>query len=58
MKKSYIAPEFSIEEIDFENMMAASKFDVLGGDTQSIEVTDEEYEGEFSVKQSEFLWDE
>ena len=58
MKKKYIIPLTTIETIGSEMMLAASKFDI-NADSQVITPTNEEYDGEFSVKGSglEQEWD-
>jgi hypothetical protein len=54
MKKTYITPLMEVENLEAEQIMAASRFDVSQS-SQSITLTEEEYEGEFSAK--EFDWD-
>ncbi len=54
MKKTYIAPLMEVENLEAEQMMAASKL-VQGQSSQSITFTEDEYNSEFSAK--EFAWD-
>lgn len=54
MKKSYITPQTIVELAQCEMLIAASQLDVNSGDSQSITVTDEEYNDEFSVKEYAF----
>ena len=50
MKKIYIQPQTIVEFAQCEMLIAASMLDINKGDSQSITVTDDEYDGEFSVK--------
>lgn len=50
MKKTYITPQTTIEVIENETMLAASRFELSNGDPQSIETTEDEYDGEFCTK--------
>jgi hypothetical protein len=54
VKKTYITPQTLIEVAECEMLIAASMLDINNGDSQSITVTDDEYEGEFSVKEYSF----
>ena len=54
MKKIYIQPQTIVELAQCEMLIAASVLDINSGDSQSITVTDDEYEGEFSVKEYSF----
>ena len=54
MKKVYIQPQTIVELAQCEMLIAASKLNIDNGDSQSITVTDDEYEGEFSVKEYSF----
>ena len=54
MKKIYIQPQTIVELAQCEMLIAASMLDINNGDSQSITVTDDEYEGEFSVKEYSF----
>ena len=55
MKKRYIQPQTRVEHAQCEMLLAASLLDQSIGN-QSVTPTDDEYNGEFAVK--EFLWDE
>ena len=54
MKKTYITPQTTVEVLENETMLAASKFEVTGNsipaDVQQIETTPTEYESEFCTK--------
>ena len=50
MKKSYITPETMVIVMAMSQMLAASRF-TTGSDTQDIILTDEEFDGEFGVKE-------
>ena len=50
MKKTYILPQMEVEIVETEQMMAQSQFDSTKN-SQSIKLTDEEYSGEFCVKE-------
>ena len=54
MKKIYIQPQTIVELAQCEMLIAASMLDINNGDSQSITVTDDEYDGEFSVKEYTF----
>ena len=54
MKKTYIQPQTIVELAQCEMLIAASMLDINSGDSQSITVTDEEYDGEFSAKEYSF----
>jgi len=54
MKKSYITPQTIVELAQCEMLIAASQLDINNGDSQSITITDEEYNDEFSVKEYAF----
>jgi hypothetical protein len=54
MKKIYIQPQTIVEFAQCEMLIAASMLDINKGDSQSITVTDDEYDGEFSVKEYTF----
>ena len=53
MKQIYIQPQTKVEPAECVMMLAASKFDYNSG-SQSITPTDEEYNGEFAVKEYSF----
>lgn len=53
MKKTYIQPQTMVELAECEVMLAASTFDANSG-SQAITPTDEEYNGEFAVKEYSF----
>lgn len=53
MKKTYIQPQTMEEFTQCEMMLAASMFDV-NKDSQVITPIDEEYDGEFTVKEYRF----
>lgn len=53
MKKTYILPQTKVELAECEAMLAASSFDVSSG-SQSITPIDDEYNGEFAVKEYSF----
>ena len=53
MKKIYIQPQTKVEFAQCETMLAASIFD-QNSDNQSITPTDDEYNGEFAVKEYSF----
>jgi len=54
MKKIYIQPQTIVELADCEMLIAASMQLHNDKDDQSITVTDEEYNEEFSVKEYNF----
>jgi len=59
MKKTYITPQTTVEVLENETMLAASKFVLSDSNTQSITTTDEEYEDEFCTKgYGETIFDE
>ncbi len=51
-----MTPALTISMVEPTAMLAASTFST-GSDSQTIEPSDEEYDGEFSVKSGEFLWE-
>lgn len=53
MKKTYILPQTKVELAECEVMLAASSFDVSSG-SQSITPIDDEYNGEFAIKEYSF----
>ena len=53
MKKTYIQPQTMEEFTQCEMMLAASMFDI-SNDSQVITPIDEEYDGEFTVKEYRF----
>ena len=53
MKKTYIQPQVMADSAECEVMLAASLFNNTS-DSQSITPTDEEYNGEFAVKEYSF----
>ncbi len=53
MEKTSIQPQTKVEYAECEMLLAASKLDVTS-DEQSITLTDDEYNGEFSVKEYHF----
>ena len=53
MKKTYIQPLTMVELAQCEMLIAASQLDV-NNDSQGITLTDDEYDGEFSVKEYNF----
>ena len=53
MKKMYIQPLLMVEFAECEVMLAASMFDNNIG-SQNITPTDDEYNGEFAVKEYSF----
>lgn len=56
MKKTYIVPLMEVETLGTEQMLAASKL-TTDGNTPSVTLSDEEYEGEFSVKAGSSYWE-
>ena len=54
MKKTYIQPQTIVELAQCEMLIAASLLNIDKGDSQSVTVTDDEYDGEFSVKEYSF----
>lgn len=50
MKKTYIIPQTIVYSAQCENMLAASRLEI-GSNTQNIEFTNEDYEGEFNTKE-------
>lgn len=57
MNKTYKKPSVKVRHIDGELMVQASVLDP-NKDNQSIVVSDEEYNGEFSAPKTKSLWDE
>ena len=55
MKKTYIQPQTKVEFAQCEMMLAASILDNTS-DSQSITPSNEDYDGEFSVKEFEIDW--
>ena len=53
MKKSYITPQTIVEVAQCEMLIAASKLDI-NNDSPSVSFSDDEYNGEFSVKEYSF----
>lgn len=53
MKKTYIQPQTEVKRAQCEMLLAASMFD-SSKDKQSIELTDEECNGTFAVKEYNF----
>lgn len=53
MKKSYLKPQTLVEIAECEMLIAASILDP-NSTTPSVELTDEEYNGEFSTKEYSF----
>lgn len=53
MKKNYISPRMATEFAECAMMVAASIL-TTEGNSQSIQFTEEEHEGEFSVKEYTF----
>ena len=51
MKKTYIQPETLIDMAEACEMLAASML-TTGDDNQSVDLTDDEWDGEFSTKES------
>lgn len=59
MKTTYITPQTTVEVLENETMLAASRFVSNGSETQSIETTDDVYDGEFCTKgYGETIFDE
>ncbi len=59
MKKTYIIPMISIEVLEAAEIMLAGSQFVSGSDNQQITPTDEDYSGEFNVKDfGETIFDE
>ena len=54
MKKIYIQPQTIVELAQCEMLIAASLLNIDNSDSQSVTVTDDEYDGEFSVKEYSF----
>ena len=54
MKKTYIQPQTLVELAECEMLVAASHLDISGGDSQSIQLDDDVYNDEFSVKEYSF----
>jgi len=54
MKKTYIQPQTIVELAECEMLIAASSLNIDNSDTQSISVSNDEYDGEFSVKEYSF----
>ncbi len=50
MKKTYIIPQTIVYSAQCENILAASRLET-GSNSQNIEFTDDEYEGEFNTKE-------
>ncbi|MBO4907445.1 MAG: hypothetical protein J5486_10540 [Bacteroidaceae bacterium] len=57
MKKEYIKPTLCFEQAEPMMMLASSRL-LTTDDSMSVEVSDEEWDEEFSVKSDGFLWDE
>lgn len=55
MEKTYIQPQTKVEFAECEAMLAASTLNP-NSDSQSITPSDEEYNGEFSVKEYDTDW--
>lgn len=53
MKRNYIQPQSKVEFAQCVMMLAASRFN-HNDDTQNITPSDEEYNGEFAVKEYSF----
>ena len=53
MEKTYIQPLIKVEFAECEMLLAASKLDVTS-DEQNITLSNEEYDGVFSVKEYHF----
>ena len=51
MKKTYIQPETFVFAAQASHMMAASVL-TTGDDNQSVDLSDDEWDGEFSTKES------
>ena len=56
MKKTYISPLMEVETLGTEQMLAASKLDASSNST-TVTLSDDEYEGEFSVKDGSSYWE-
>ena len=55
MKKIYIQPQTNVELAQCEMLVAASKFDLDNGNSQSVSFSDDEpYDDEFTVKEYSF----
>ena len=54
MKKTYIQPQTLVEMAECEMLVAGSHLEINGGDSQSVSLTEEEYDGEFSAKEYSF----
>jgi len=54
VKKTYIQPQTIVELAECEMLIAASRLNIDNSDSQSISVSDDEYDGEFSVKEYSF----
>lgn len=50
MKKIYIQPLTLVELAQCEMLIAASSLNITNGDSQSIEISDDEHNDEFAVK--------
>ncbi len=53
MKKTYITPQTIVELAQCEMLIAASQLNI-SNDSQGVTPSDEEYNGEFSVKEYSF----
>lgn len=53
MKKTYIQPQTMVELAECEALIAASLL-TTDSDSQSIQLTNDEYDGEFSAKEYSF----
>jgi len=53
MKKTYITPQTTVEFAQCEMLIAASQLNI-SNDSQGVTPSDEEYNGEFSVKEYSF----
>ena len=53
MKKTYITPQTTVELAQCEMLIAASQLNI-SNDSQGVSPSDDEYNGEFSVKEYSF----
>ena len=53
MKKTYITPQTTVELAQSEMLIAASQLNI-SNDSQGVTPSDDEYNGEFSVKEYSF----
>ncbi|MBR3858097.1 MAG: hypothetical protein IKM68_08990 [Bacteroidaceae bacterium] len=53
MKKTYITPQTTVELAQCEMLIAASQLNI-SNDSQGVTPSDDEYNGEFSVKEYSF----